>query len=52
MEDTLNFIQEKWGSIPNYLKEIGFTIQEQHNLRTVLVKNLDVLHRSATTTPV
>lgn len=37
MHETLAFINDKWGSIAEYLDEIGFSIKEQRQLASVLV---------------
>lgn len=37
MQETLAFINDKWGSIAEYLDEIGFTFEDQRQLASVLV---------------
>jgi hypothetical protein len=36
-KETLAFINDKWGSIAEYLDEIGFTFEDQRQLASVLV---------------
>ena len=38
MVDTLDFIKEKWGSVHDYLDDIGFSYEEQKQLVTLLTK--------------
>lgn len=46
MQETLAFINDKWGSIAEYLDEIGFSFKEQRKLASVLARKLKVLYRS------
>jgi len=50
MQETLAFIHEKWGSITEYLDDIGFTLGEQKKLASVLMHRRKMKHHLVTST--